>query len=343
MSRSDLCARLTLAAVVWLTGAPGFAFEGIGRDATPNEIKAWDIDVRPDFQGLPAGKGSVSDGEQLWIDKCSSCHGDFGDANHVFAPLVGNTTEDDIRTGRVASLKAGGAVRTTMTKVSTVSTLWDFIHRAMPWNAPKSLSVDQTYAVTAYLLSLASVVPDNYVLSDTNISEVQARMPNRNGMTRDHGLWDLKGKPDTRNTACMKNCTVQVSVTSALPDYARNAHGNLADQNRPFGAIRGQQTAPVAESKAPTAAEAAAASAQNILTRQGCSGCHAVDHRVVGPGFKEIAAKYASRTDAKAYLVDKIRKGGTGTWGQMPMPPQPQLSDADLDALAAWITDGAKP
>lgn len=85
--------------------APASAFEGIGRTATEAEIRAWDIDVRPDFLGLPPGSGSVADGEMLWIEKCSSCHGDFGDANHVFPPLIGNTTAEDIKTGRVAALR----------------------------------------------------------------------------------------------------------------------------------------------------------------------------------------------------------------------------------------------
>ena len=68
-------------------------------------------------------------------------------------------------------------------KVSSVSTLWDYINRAMPWNAPKSLSTEEVYAVTAYLLNLGGVLPDNFVLSDRNIAEVQQRLPNRNGMT----------------------------------------------------------------------------------------------------------------------------------------------------------------
>ena len=181
-------------------------FKGVGRNATPAEIKAWDIDVQPDFSGLPKGKGSVSDGETLWIAKCSSCHGDFGDANHVFVPLIGNTTQEDIKNGRVASLKSGGAVRTTLTKVATVSTLWDYIHRAMPWDAPKSLSHDEVYAVLAYLLNLAEIVPADYVLSDQNMAEVQARMPNRNGMTREHGLWDdLSGDDEGSDPAAVAN------------------------------------------------------------------------------------------------------------------------------------------
>ena len=134
------------------------AFHGIGRPATPKEVAAWDIDVRPDFKGLPKGSGSVAQGMDIWEAKCASCHGVFGESNEVFTPLVGGTTKDDVKTGRVARLTDPAYPgRTTLMKVATVSTLWDYIHRAMPWNAPKSLSTDEVYAVTAYLLNLGGV------------------------------------------------------------------------------------------------------------------------------------------------------------------------------------------
>src|SRR5438128_6708284 len=223
-----------------LACVPGFAeaakdfvvYPGVGRPATPAELKAWDIDVRPDFKGLPPGSGSVAQGQQVWDAKCASCHGTFGESNEVFTPLVGGTTADDIKTGRVRTLVTGDVARTTLMKISTLSTLWDYIHRAMPWNAPKSLAVDDVYAVLAYLLNLGDVIPGEFVLSDKNNAEVQQKMPNRNGMTRSHGLWDIKGKPDVANTACMKDCPVEVGVSSELPAYAQGAHGNLAEQQR---------------------------------------------------------------------------------------------------------------
>jgi cytochrome c len=173
----------------------------VGRPATVKEVAAWDIDVRPDFKGLPAGSGSVAQGQDLWEAKCASCHGVFGESNEVFSPLVGGTTKDDIKTGNVANLKrADFPGRTTMMKVATVSTLWDYINRAMPWTAPKSLKPDEVYAVTAYLLSLADVVPENYVLTDKNIAEAQKRMPNRNGMTTKHAMWPGKEPNLTRPT-----------------------------------------------------------------------------------------------------------------------------------------------
>jgi cytochrome c len=78
----------------------GTQFPGVGRAATPAEIAAWDIDVRPDFKGLPPGSGSVAKGQQVWDAKCAACHGTFGESNEVFAPIVGGTTAEDIRTGR---------------------------------------------------------------------------------------------------------------------------------------------------------------------------------------------------------------------------------------------------
>ena len=210
------------------------AYPGVGRPATPKEVAAWDIDVRPDFKGLPKGSGTVAKGQDVWEGKCASCHGVFGESNEVFSPLVGGTTKDDIKTGRVARLNDSSFPgRTTLMKVSTVSTLWDYIKRAMPWNQPKSLSDEEVYAVTAYLLNLGGVVPDSFTLSDGNIADVQKLLPNRNGVTTDHGMWPGKGmgnggKPDVQAVACMKDCIPEPKVASFLPDFARNNHGNLA-------------------------------------------------------------------------------------------------------------------
>ncbi|MEY2631738.1 MAG: hypothetical protein RIR00_392, partial [Pseudomonadota bacterium] len=128
-------------------------FSGIGRPATPAEVKAWDIDVRPDFKGLPKGSGNVERGNELFEEKCASCHGSFGESNEVFTPLIGGTTKDDIKNGRVGGFLTGDIPqRTTFTKVATISTIFDYIQRAMPWTAPKSLKPDDVYAILAYFL-----------------------------------------------------------------------------------------------------------------------------------------------------------------------------------------------
>src|SRR5882672_4971699 len=105
------CAGVTLLFVV--PAQAGTQFPGVGRAATPAEVRAWDIDVRPDFKGLPQGSGSVQMGQKVWDDKCTSCHGTFGESNEVFSPLIGGTTAEDIRTGRVKSLVTGDVARTT--------------------------------------------------------------------------------------------------------------------------------------------------------------------------------------------------------------------------------------
>ena len=321
----------------------------LGRPATEGEIAAWDIDVRPDFVGLPPGSGDVWAGEEIWLAQCASCHGDFGDSNEIFAPLVlGNITEEDIATGRVASLMDPAVTRTTLMKVPTLSTLWDYIYRAMPWNAPKSLSPDEVYALVAYLLNLGYLVDDDFVLSDTNMAETQARMPNRNGMSLDHGLWSVAGAPDVSGSSCTANCDVAVRVTSSLPAYAMNAHGNLAEQVRDWGPYPGLWTGTetsketVAEPEqlaAASAAVEAAVAPEAALNAGGCSGCHQMAGQLVGPGFDAIRTKYAGHEHA-AYLRDKIVNGGAGVWGSMPMPPMPAVEEDALQQIVAWLTAG---
>lgn len=337
MSRlTELALVAALAFGAGLSHAAG-KYEGIGRAATPAEVKAWDIDVRPDFKGLPPGSGSVDRGMEIWEAKCASCHGTFGESNEVFTPIVGGTNQDDIKNGRVgAFVRHDTPQRTTLMKVATVSTLWDYIHRAMPWNAPKSLSADDTYAVLAYILNLGEIVPADYVLSDRNIAEVQKRMPNRNGMTTKHGMWDVKGKPDVKNVACMKNCRTEITIGSSLPDYARDAHGDLAMQNRTVGPVRGQHTGSTPSAEAPRPHPAL-----ELMKKNGCSGCHGVGSKILGPAFREVAQRYKDDKGAESGLANRIRNGGSGAWGDVAMPAQPQVSDADVNALVKWILSGS--
>lgn len=312
-------------------------YPGVGRTATQQEVAAWDIDVRPDFQGLPAGSGTVAKGQNVWEEKCAQCHGIFGESGEVFSPLVGGVTPQDIKNGRVANLRNQDFPwRTTFMKVATVSTIWDYINRATPWTAPKSLTTEEVYAVLAFLLHLNGIVPDSFTLSDTNIREVQDRMPNRNGMTTRHALWpgsEFGGTnmPDTHNVACMKNCTTDVKLASFLPEFARHAHGNLAEQNRAVGAQHGVAM-PQAEGLS-----SAGKTGQGLLQKNGCTVCHGVSNKMVGPAFTEVAKKHAGKAE---YLAGKIKSGGSGIWGSVPMPAQ-TVSEADAKSIAAWLASGA--
>ncbi len=353
---------LSLALVASTAFAQDKPWQAVGREATPAEIQAWDIDVRPDFKGLPKGAGSVKLGEQVWDAQCASCHGSFGESNEVFTPIVGGTTAADIARGRVKNLEPGNIFpqRTTLMKVATVSTLWDYINRAMPWNAPKTLKTEEVYGVLAYILYLGNIVPADYTLSDQNIAEVQQRMPNRNGMVFHEPLWKASGKGDVKNVACMTNCPTEAQVRSALPDFARDAHGNVQEQNRVVGPVRGADTtrppikgpvgsAPAQATVVVAAAPPAAAPANHggpdvkaLLASNSCTACHGVSNKIVGPGFTEILAKHKGRADLEAYLTGKIKGGSSGVFGAVPMPPQPQLKDADAQAIARWIAAGPK-
>ena len=358
-SWADPMRGLVAVALLCLASAAAFgqpvaapAFPGIGRAALPAEVAAWDIDVRTDFKGLPAGSGTVAQGMVVWESKCESCHGIFGESNSVFTPLVGGTTAADVRSGRVARLTDGAYPgRTTLMKVATLSTLWDYIYRAMPWNAPKSLSVDETYAVTAYMLNLGRIVPDDFTLSDRNMVPTQALLPNRGGMTTAHGLWPGRslgngGRPDVQGAACMKDCAAATKVASLLPEHARNAHGNLAEQQRLVGAQLGIDTSraapgvPAAATASPAAA-AGEAAALALARKHNCLTCHGVANKIVGPALNDVARKYAGREDGVAYLSQRILGGGSGVWGSIPMPAQ-ALPQADALALAQWLAQGAK-
>lgn len=315
-------------------------YPGVGRAATPAEVAAWDIDVRGDLMGLPPGSGSVAKGEALWEAKCTSCHGSFGESNQMFPPLIGGITPEDIKNGRVAALAKAGEQRSTVMKLSRISTLWDYINRAMPWNAPKSLSADEVYALTAYLLNQGNIVPESFVLSDKNMAEVQARLPNRNGLTRNHGLWDTRGRPDVNAKACMKNCGPEPRITSKLPDHARGSHGDLAEQNRLIGPVRavGLGGSATVSAAAPVmAATASTDPAQVLAEKSGCMACHNAKQRVIGPAFAEIATKYRADSGAEVKLMTKVKSGGQGVWGNVPMPPFANLQDQDLRTLVRWI------
>jgi S-disulfanyl-L-cysteine oxidoreductase SoxD len=147
------------------------------------------------------------------------------------------------------------------------------------------------------------------------------------------------GKPDTKNVACMTNCVTEVKLSSEMPDYARDSHGNLAEQARLLGDIEGVPTGPRATRAAATSK---APSAQELARKSGCLACHGVSSKIVGPALRDIATKYAGNAGAAAALLAKVKTGGSGVWGPVAMPPQPQVKEADASTVIAWILAGAR-
>lgn len=165
---------------------------GFGKPATPAEIAGWDIDVRPDGRGLPPGHGSVHEGQKLYDAQCASCHGTFGESNSYLQIA-----------GGVGSLKTAQPVRTTGSKLNYATTLFDYIRRAMPLTAPQSLSADEVYALTAYVLNLNDIVHDDVTLDAVSLTAL--KMPNRDGFSTAHGMMRRDGAPDTHNVECMRD------------------------------------------------------------------------------------------------------------------------------------------
>ncbi len=174
----------------------------IGNLVSKEVIAGWDIDVRPDGLGLPEGSGSVEDGEELYEEKCSICHGSFGEGEDQWPKLAGGK----------GSLEENRPEKTVGSFWPYASTLWDYINRAMPFPAPQSLKPNEVYAITAYVLNLNEIVDDEFILSKENFATVQ--MPNQDGFYVDD-------RPDTNNLRCIQNCKDPASIKVILgPKYS---------------------------------------------------------------------------------------------------------------------------
>ncbi len=330
MSRSEtLAAALTLILAAACAGAVAADF-GLGTAATPEQIAGWDIDVRPDGQGLPDGQGSVDEGETIYEAQCASCHGTFGESNEYIAI-----------SGGIGSLATSQPVRTVGSKLNFAPTLFDYINRAMPFPNSKSLTPSEVYAVVAYVLNLSEVVPAEFVANRESL--VAVKMPNRDGYVQFPGLMSVHGKSDTHNTACMKDCESSVKLSGELPPgFIAGMYGDIDDNFRGLASMNGQAPPASALPSERDATSTAIAPASSLLQKYGCSACHGIDKDIVGPSFQRIGARYRDdHENAVATLEKKIRDGGSGVWGDLPMPPQGAPTDADLKTLIEWILMGA--
>jgi len=187
---------------------------GYGKIASPDEIAGWDIDVRgSDGVGLPAGKGSVDKGADVFAEQCAACHGTFGEGEGRFPKLAGGA----------GTLKDDRPELTVGSYWPFAPTLWDYINRAMPMQAPHSLSADDVYALTAYILNLNNIVPNEFVADRDTLPKI--KMPNR-----DSFIW-TDPRPDTKAKACMSKCRdlndVRITSTAEGRDLTPRTTGPL--------------------------------------------------------------------------------------------------------------------
>jgi len=152
----------------------------LGRVPTSEELQARDISVFPTGVGLPPGEGSAKEGRSIYVARCASCHGDHGEGHGANPPIAGG----------LGTLKSDAPRITVGSYWPYATTVWDYINRAMPYQEPGSLSPQEVYSLTAYLLYLNGIVGDSEVLNAKSLPKV--KMPNRDGFVPDP-------RPDTRS------------------------------------------------------------------------------------------------------------------------------------------------
>ena len=168
MSMSDRVLVAIAAALLATAGARAAETPNLGRAATAAEIARVDLSIAPDGATLPPGSGSVAQGAEVYAQNCLACHGEAGGGGPM-----------DRLTGGVGSLTGARPVKTVASYWPYATTVFDYIRRAMPPTAPQSLSNEEVYAVTAYLLSIDGIVAKDAVLNARTLPQV--RMPNRDG------------------------------------------------------------------------------------------------------------------------------------------------------------------
>jgi len=195
----------------------------LGRRALPAEIIAWDVDVLPDGRGLPKGRGTVFEGEQEFAEHCASCHGDFAEGVDNWPVLAGgfDTLADE------------DPVKTVGSYWPYLSTVWDYVHRSMPFGAAQTLSDDQVYAIVAYILYSNDLVEEEFELNHENFGEFQ--MHNSEGFIIDdrsdveYTLW--------RNEPCMENCkqNVEITMRASVLDVTPEIESIMEEENALIG------------------------------------------------------------------------------------------------------------
>ena len=176
----------------------------IGKLATKTEVAGWDIDVRPDGVGAPKGSGNAIDGEEIYVNRCAACHGDFGEGVDRWPVLVGGD----------GTLASHDPEKTTGSYWPYASTIFDYVYRSMPFGEAQTLTHDETYKLVAYLLNMNEIIDEDFLLSDKNIGKI--KMPNASGFLLPDPRPDVTKYKDGQ--PCMKNCNVPVKIIGKARD-----------------------------------------------------------------------------------------------------------------------------
>ncbi|GGK86090.1 c-type cytochrome [Amphritea balenae] len=326
---------LLATAVTTVLATPGMVSAGekygFGTTATAEEIQGWDIDIRPDGKGLPAGEGSVADGEELYEQLCATCHGLFGEGEGRWPVLAGG--EDTLTEER--------PVKTVGSYWPYASTLYDYIRRAMPFTAPRSLTDDQTYQLSAYVLYLNEIVDEEFVANKDTLAAVE--MPNQEGFFVDP-------RPDVKNNRCMKNCAdpAKLQIVGTLQGvtpvghFVEGADAPAASHQAQEEKERSLHGETVEENAADTLALTEDAIAGRETYDNACQACHSSG--IAGsPKFGDKSAWKGRIDQGMPLLVEHAIKGFSGETGMMPPKGgRTDLSDEQVKKAVAYMVESSQ-
>ncbi|MCO4846781.1 MAG: c-type cytochrome [Yoonia sp.] len=297
-------AAMLVVAFVQETAADQSAPYNLGREALPEEVAAWDIDVRPDGKGLPVGSGDVFTGEEVWIEKCASCHGDFAEGSGRWPVLAGG----------IGTLASENPVKTIGSYWPYLSTVYDYVNRAMPFGNAQSLTDDEVYALTAYLLYSNDIVDDEFTLSNDNFLEVE--MPNTDNFYPDDRV-EVE-MPLFSVEACMSDCKTDVAITmrAAVVDVTPETDGDAEVEEAAADVEATEEPAAVAEV---AVVEVAALDMELVAAGEGafrqCKSCHQVGDKArnrTGPMLNNIVGNPAGSVEGFRYSgpMEEAAAGG---------------------------------
>ncbi|WP_324754248.1 c-type cytochrome [Roseovarius sp. Pro17] len=293
---------------------------GLGREALPEEIAAWDVAVRPDGTGLPKGSGDVWTGEEVFAEKCAVCHGDFAEGVGNWPKLAGGWD----------TLDRKDPVKTVGSYWPSLSTTWDYINRSMPFGNAQTLEPDEVYAMVAYILYSNDIVDEDFVLSDETFADV--KMPNVDGFFVDDRA--ETEYPQWSGEPCMENCkeSVEITMRAAVLDVTPNggADASATDEDTteaeaPAPSEGVTEDAPAEQAAAPDPELVAAG--EKVFRK--CKACHQIGDDAknrVGPILTGIVGHPAGQVDAFKYSSALMRMAEDGlVW--------------DEDSLRAFLAD----
>lgn len=319
-----------------------------GRRATPNEIKAWDVDALPDGTGLPEGEGSVEEGDELYEAQCASCHGEFGAGGKGYPQLTGGNQSKD-ENGVVKTLKNQRVYGKTDAPKRTIGTYWPkattlftYIRDAMPYAHPKSLTSNETYAITAYLLAQNGIkiageeMDEEYVLDKEKLIKVV--LPNNNGFYPNidgpegpenvRAFFADRAKNIGAGVRCMSDCKDPGGQDGKTEAGVVKIKYEMSDVVPPYSTVR--DLPPEVEDKTISKAEK--------MYNTSCKLCHATP-QMGAPAVGDVDAW----KDVLAKGFDKVVINAiTGMGGMPPKGGNEDLTNTDVKLIVEFMVDSSK-